>query len=169
LLFATAFCRRAWSEWYQDYDEAFAIAERCADGKFKKTDVRKVQLAYALPWHFLEWEFESVHKREAYHSPQAAADQRQRYRGYCTLFCDVFRDVFGNPFRPVCVDPSWLTSTVAGLARAIYADGALARLPALASALEEAGCTEADLLVHCRGPGPHVRGCWVVDLLLNKR
>ena len=63
LLFATAFCRRAWSEWYQDYDEAFAIAERCADGKFKKTDVRKVQLAYALPWHFLEWEFESVHKR----------------------------------------------------------------------------------------------------------
>jgi hypothetical protein len=50
------------------------------------------------------------------------------------------------------------------------ADGgrALDRLPILADALEEAGCTDADILAHCRGPGPHVRGCWVVDLLLGK-
>lgn len=54
------------------------------------------------------------------------------------------------------------------LAQSIYEERALDRLPALANALEEAGCSNADLLAHCRGPGPHARGCWVVDLLLDK-
>lgn len=81
----------------------------------------------------------------------------------------VLRDVFGNPFRPVTVEPSWLTSDVVGLAAAIYADRAFDRLPILADALEEAGCDHPNVLDHCRGPGPHVRGCWVVDLLLGKK
>jgi hypothetical protein len=55
------------------------------------------------------------------------------------------------------------------LAQAIYDEGAFDRLPVLADALEETGCTNADILGHCRGPGPHVRGCWVVDLLLGKK
>jgi hypothetical protein len=54
------------------------------------------------------------------------------------------------------------------MAEVIYADSAFDRLPVLADALEEAGCTISDILDHCRGPGPHVRGCWVVDLLLGK-
>ncbi len=78
------------------------------------------------------------------------------------------RDIFGNPFRPVAVDPSWLTSTVTSLATSIYAERAFDRMPILADALEEAGCDHADILTHCRGDGPHVRGCWVVDLLLGK-
>jgi len=80
----------------------------------------------------------------------------------------LIRDVFGNPFRPVALDPAWRTATVTSLAEAIYAERAFDRLPILADALEDAGCTNADILDHCRGPGVHARGCWVVDLVLAK-
>jgi hypothetical protein len=80
----------------------------------------------------------------------------------------LLRDIFGNPFRPVAVDPSWLTPTVVQLARGVYEDRAFDRLPILADAIHDAGCEDADILGHCRGPGPHARGCWVVDLLLGK-
>jgi hypothetical protein len=80
----------------------------------------------------------------------------------------IFRDIFGNPFRPVTADPAWLTSTVVALAEGIYADRAFDRMPILADALQDAGCDSADVLDHSRGPGPHVRGCWVVDLVLGK-
>jgi hypothetical protein len=81
------------------------------------------------------------------------------------------RDLFGNPFRPIDVDPAWLTwrdGTVRRLAEVIYEDRRFADLPVLADALEEAGCTDAHILDHCRGGGEHVRGCWVVDALLGK-
>jgi hypothetical protein len=81
----------------------------------------------------------------------------------------ILRDIFGNPFRPVSAEPSWLTSTVLQLAGGIYAGRAFDRLPILADALQDAGCDTTDILAHCRGPGPHVRGCWVVDLVLGKR
>lgn len=81
---------------------------------------------------------------------------------------DLLKDVFGNPFRPVAADPSWLTSTVVALAEGIYQERAFDRLPILADALQDAGCEQADILDHCRSPGPHVRGCWVIDLLLGK-
>jgi hypothetical protein len=54
------------------------------------------------------------------------------------------------------------------LVQGLYDERAFDHLPILADALEEAGCTNADILNHLRGPGPHVRGCWVVDLLLDK-
>jgi hypothetical protein len=78
------------------------------------------------------------------------------------------RDIFGNPFRPVAVDPAWLTSTVVSLAEGIYAERAFDRLPILADALMDAGCDNPDILEHCRGPGPHVRGCWVLDGVLGR-
>jgi hypothetical protein len=90
------------------------------------------------------------------------------------------RDIFGNPFRPAPrVEPDWLSwngGTVAGLALAAYEQRQLpaghldpARLLVLADALEESGCSDADLLGHLRGPGPHVRGCFAVDALLGRR
>jgi hypothetical protein len=86
--------------------------------------------------------------------------------------CALFRDIFGNPFRPQpSVDSSWLSwngGVILNLAQAIYDDRAFDRLSILADALEEAGCDNADILNHCRQPGEHVRGCWVVDLLLGK-
>jgi hypothetical protein len=89
--------------------------------------------------------------------------------------CHLVREVFGNPFRPVSLSPTWRTPQVVALAQADYEQRELpagtldpARLAVLADALEEAGCDQADLLGHLRGPGPHVRGCWAVDLLLGK-
>jgi hypothetical protein len=83
----------------------------------------------------------------------------------------VLRDLFGPLlFRPVAIDPAWLAwngGVVPALARAID-EGASEQLPVLADALEDAGCTSPDLLGHLRGPGPHFRGCWVIDLLLTK-
>jgi hypothetical protein len=84
----------------------------------------------------------------------------------------VIRCVFGNPFRPAAAPasmlPRWRTADVLGLAAAIYDDRAFERLPLLADALMDAGCADEPILAHCRSPGPHVRGCWVVDLALGK-
>jgi hypothetical protein len=87
----------------------------------------------------------------------------------------LLRCVFGNPFRPVTVSPGWDTRQVVALAQAAYEERELpgghldpARLAVLADALEEAGCTDQNIRDHLRGPGPHVRGCWALDLLLGK-
>ncbi|HET6573028.1 MAG TPA: hypothetical protein VFG68_05455 [Fimbriiglobus sp.] len=64
-------------------------------------------------------------------------------------------------------DSQWLTSTAVDLARAIYEGRAFDRLPILADALQDAGCDDEQLLAHCRSEGPHVRGCWAVDLVLG--
>jgi hypothetical protein len=84
---------------------------------------------------------------------------------------NLIRDIFGNPSHPVAVEPAWLAwnyGTVPAIARRIYEERAFHDLPILADALEDAGCADADLLAHCRGPGPHARGCWALDLLLGK-
>jgi hypothetical protein len=81
------------------------------------------------------------------------------------------RDIFGNPFRSIRLNPAWLaweSRTIPKLAEAVYEERAFDRLPILADALEEAGCDASELLAHLRGLGPHVRGCWAVDLLLGK-
>ena len=85
--------------------------------------------------------------------------------------CDVLREVVGNPFRRVAVDPGWLAwgrGAVPRIARSIYDAKDWGRLPALAEALEAAGCAEAALLDHLRGLGPHVRGCFALDACLGR-
>jgi hypothetical protein len=84
-------------------------------------------------------------------------------------------DIFGNPFRPVSLAPAWLTPAVLKLAQAAYNNRFLpsglldnAALAVLADALEEGGCTDADILSHLRAPGEHVRGCWPLDMVLGK-
>jgi hypothetical protein len=85
---------------------------------------------------------------------------------------DLLRDIIGNPFRPAPrVDPrvvAWNAGTVVKMAQVIYDERRFTDLPILVDALEEAGCTNSDILDHCRGPGPHVRGCWVVNAILGK-
>jgi len=81
----------------------------------------------------------------------------------------LLRDIFGPlPFRSIALDPSWLTSTVTSLATAIYQERAFDRLAILADALEDSGCTNQEVLGHLRGGGDHCRGCWPVDLILQK-
>jgi hypothetical protein len=91
---------------------------------------------------------------------------------------EFLHDIFRNPFRPVTINPAalaWNDAIIVRLAQAAYERRHLpagtldnARLAILADALEEAGCTDAGILGHLRGPGPHVRGCWPVDLCLGK-
>lgn len=119
---------------------------------------------------------------ESYHS-----------EGETPALCELIRDIFGNPFRPVTLDPRWLSSTVLDLAQSIYDEfphiapgmpgvtsefaasddsqrhprqtGGYMKMHILADALMDAGCDCEEIINHCRGPGPHVRGCWVIDLL----
>ncbi len=78
------------------------------------------------------------------------------------------RDIFGDPYNPVTFDTCLRTEAAVGLARGVYESQDFAPMPVLADALEDAGCADPDILAHCRGPGPHARGCWVVDLVLGK-
>jgi hypothetical protein len=80
----------------------------------------------------------------------------------------LLREIFGSPFRSVAFDPAWRTSTAVTLARTMYEGREFFAMPILADALQDAGCDNEDMLSHCRGSGPHVRGCWVVDLVLGK-
>ncbi len=83
----------------------------------------------------------------------------------------LIRDVIGNPFRQsglTARELSWEGGVVVRLAEGIYEESAFDRLPILGDALEEAGCADEAILEHCRGGGPHVRGCWVVDLVMGR-
>jgi hypothetical protein len=86
----------------------------------------------------------------------------------CILGAALVREVFGNPFRPVQFCPGCLTPDVKALAAGVYEERAFDRLPILADALEDAGCSDAFVLDHCRNPGLHMRGCWLVDKILGK-
>jgi hypothetical protein len=107
-------------------------------------------------------------------------DERESYRAaYQTEQQDeahLVRCIFGNPFRPVILESGWRTFTITNLAQVVdcerqLPEGTLVsdRLAILADALEDASCNDAELLGHLRSPGPHVRGCWALDLLLGKR
>jgi hypothetical protein len=87
--------------------------------------------------------------------------------------CGLLRDLFGHLLlRPSAPLPAsvlaWSDGTVRRIAQGIYEERAFDRLPILHDALLDPGCDDEAILAHCRGPGPHVRGCWVVDLILGK-
>jgi hypothetical protein len=76
-------------------------------------------------------------------------------------------EVFGSSPQPEFAS-EWRTDTAVALARTMYESRDFGAMPILADALQDAGCDNDDILTHCRGDGPHVRGCWVVDLVLGK-
>jgi hypothetical protein len=147
------------------------IAEQFADGEVNKRALEAERRSLAIPG----WASRPFIVTDAINSllrsPLAVAHVMQ----ICTAsahdwkwFSAFARDILGNPFRPVPFGPRWRTSDVNGLARSIYGDRAFDRMPILADALMDAGCADEQFLSHCRGAGPHVRGCWVVDLVLGK-
>jgi hypothetical protein len=117
-------------------------------------------------WRSLAREDEPEALARAKQALEAAKQQEANWQS------DMIRDIFGNPFHPPYASASswlaWNDGTVVRIAQAIYDERAFDRMPILADALEDAGCDNADILRHCREPGEHVRGCWVVDLLLGK-
>jgi hypothetical protein len=84
---------------------------------------------------------------------------------------ELLRDIVGNPFRPVHAEPDWLAwhdGVIVRLAQTIYDGRRFQDLPVLGDALEDAGCTDVEILSHCRGGGLHVRGCRVIDILTGR-
>ena len=81
----------------------------------------------------------------------------------------LLRDIFGNPFRAVAFDPAWRTDTAVAIARQMYDSREFGAMPILADALQDAGCEDEQVLMHCRdATAAHVRGCCVCDLVLGK-
>jgi hypothetical protein len=91
-----------------------------------------------------------------------------KYRKDHARHANLLRDIFGNPFRPMSIDPRCLTSSVIDLANGIYSERAFDRMPILADALMDGGCDSEEILNHCRADEQHVRGCWLLDLILAK-
>lgn len=107
----------------------------------------------------------------AWHAAEAVASARSAaHQAECQQQVYLLLDIFWSlPFQEVVIDPGWLTSDVVALAKGIYDRKAFDRMPILADALQGAGCTNDEVLSHCRAEGwEHVRGCWVVDLLLGR-
>jgi hypothetical protein len=143
-------------------DHSDVPKEVCSEERLRLAYAWDALVAAVPP--FQGYEFSEDAPNVAFSAAQATTEPESQRTAQAKLL----RDIFGNPFRPVAVEPAWLTPRVVDLIRIIYDDRAFDRLPLLADALEEAGCHNVDILAHCRGPGEHVRGCWVVDLLLGK-
>jgi hypothetical protein len=123
-------------------------------------------------WNYIVWakQWQRAAERDTNpEKPDFRATMKEVEDEETPQLASLLREIFGNPFRRIAADSSWLTSTVVALARGIYADRAFDRLPILADALQDAGCENADILTHLRGNDPHVRGCWALDLILGKQ
>jgi hypothetical protein len=197
-LFGCACCRAAWDDLPEAGQAAVTAAEDYADGKAGGADLRRAHPAAVgaalqggpWPWWRRLWEGEPW--RSPLWGRRAGTAALVTHPDIWQMILDVLvalwpewgdrqrpadllREVFGNPFQPVEFDAAWRTADVVRLAEAAYEERALPagtlnpdRLAVLADALEDAGCADEALLGHLRGPGPHVRGCWAVDLLTGR-
>ena len=189
LLFPCACCRRVPGSLESEPDRlGLELTERDADGQASDEDFARLPNdIFDMRWRRRDaWSAAGraiglhrnhafgLYQNEAWDSPAHFGTPEELQRTSQRVDADLaqlVREIFGNPFRPKLFDPSWVArngGVVGMMAQAIYDDRTFDRLPQLADALEDAGCTDADILAHCRAPGPHVRGCWVVDLLLRK-
>jgi hypothetical protein len=192
-LFACAYCRAVRESQHMLPGTAVAVAERYADGLASDEDLASERRGVPFPNEYSEW----VVGLSAYDGAWQSVDWLTSARDLMKIDPDalrhfpiplddivkrsvfLLRDIFGSlPFRHVTLSPAvltWNSAVVVRLAQAVYEDRHLpegtlynTRLLILADALEEAGCLDADILGHLRGPRPHVRGCWAVDLCLGK-
>jgi hypothetical protein len=185
-LFVCACGRRAWEFIGGPLrQQALEVAERLADGAAGGQEgaaMRQALLDVFLqpappPWTHAHDAASAALEEVAFEGAERAAviAPDEGWQATFRAQSHLLRCIFGNPFRPVSLNPACRTPAVSSLAEAAYENRTLpsgelepARLAILADALEEAGCAEAAILDHLRGPGPHVRGCWVVDRLLGK-
>jgi hypothetical protein len=187
-LFGCACCRRIWDLLTNERSRiAVEASERYADGLASIEDLQEALFGARLAASFVQYrrsesmDHEEQQSFRALHHAAEAASRTALGVGSEDAVLAVpteqkaqaalLLDIFGNPFRPVPHAGSWRSwndGTVQKMAQAIYDERRYSDLPILADALEDAGCADAAILAHCRTPGEHVRGCWVIDLLLGK-
>jgi hypothetical protein len=154
-----------------EMDEASAViaaVERYADGAATEEEL---EAARPCPRYHTTWVIADVEASDvAWGFTEAARNEARQ-----PIKAGLLRDLFGDPFHEPAFDARWRTPTVASLALAAYeerlphpCDLDPVRLGILADALEDAGCTDERMLSHLRSAGPHVRGCWALDLILGK-
>jgi hypothetical protein len=186
-LFACACCRRIWKHLALPMRRAVDAAEGFADGVIGAPELQHRRMRAVNSAHFSDgnvaacWAanarrklneqapFEVV-KDVAGRAARTQSSARWKRARDTELRsqAELLRCLIGNPFRPVAFSPSWRTSTAVALAQQMYDSREFSALPILADALQDAGCDDEDVLQHCRGPGAHARGCWVVDGVLGK-
>jgi len=154
---------------------AVDVAERFADGSAGPEELRAARLACQGAGSQAAWYAAATNPaiaaRNAARSAQAGAANNPLVGSDLDELlaqAQLVREIFGSRFPHSSADPSWLTPGAVTLAQAIYDQRAFNRMPELADVLEDAGCANKEVLEHCRGPGPHYRGCWVVDILLRR-
>jgi hypothetical protein len=185
-LFSSACVRFVWSLSCKPPPSVVSTVEEFADALTTKAALKKARLSMRQERHCLNEAMEGMNQKWlGYWLTEVAASEngfRQVLSELVRLsselsgviipepnaICDLYRDIFGNPFRPVSIESTWLTSTVVQLGEGIYQERAFDRFPILADCLQEAGCESDGILNHLRSRGPHVRGCWVLDLILGK-
>ncbi|OAI55152.1 hypothetical protein AYO44_00105 [Planctomycetaceae bacterium SCGC AG-212-F19] len=153
---------------FHDLESSFRAADQVASDQWRTQERgREAAIAAVLPAIACDNDGANIaydvyqHLLELTPEPNRSLRHAWARRVICCIFGSL-------PYRSVAVDPAWRTGNVVALAQTIYDERPFDRMPILADALEDAGCTSADVLDHCRQPGEHVRGCWVVDLLLGK-
>jgi hypothetical protein len=173
-LFVVACCRYVWHLLPDDrYRAVVETVERFADGHAGRAEMVAARAAVAgmlrdrcLPGG---WWNEALMVQLAVGGDAAAIARGRVGEDGDVEISKILRDLLGNPFRPASLRPALHDPAAAvALARGIYDTRSFEELPILADALEESGFTDEAILSHCRGPGPHVRGCWVVDLVLAR-
>jgi hypothetical protein len=166
-LFGAACSRRAWGLLDRWGRAAVEVAEQYADGLAGPDELRAARLACRSAGGSAAWyaaaSNPAIAARNAALSARAGAGLPAEPAAQAVLL----RCVFGNPFRPVAPGP-WITPAAVRLAQECYDRRDFSALPRLCDLLEEAGCPVRTLLEHGRRDGEHVRGCWVVDLVLGK-
>lgn len=165
-LFAVACSRRAWELIDDSGRDAVEVAERFADDQGSAEELREARLACKSAGGHAVWYAAAsnafIAARNTILSIQSGAEDEASHQA------DLLRDIFGNPFQTVDLD-SWKTTIVIELAQTIYDERAFRQIPTLGDALAKADCSDREALDHCRQQVGHVRGCWVVDLLLGKK
>jgi hypothetical protein len=155
------------------FRRAVEVSERFADGLANAAELREAEVTARHSADHMErggisgWNAARTAAMTAWVSALAGAERAATH----AADADLVREVFDNPFQPVTLDPSWLAwegGAVVRLARAFYAERHAPELFVLGDALEDAGCTGAALLDHCRSGLRHVRGCWALDALLQR-
>jgi hypothetical protein len=167
-LFAAACARRSfgWLSREPRALEVVRVAELLADGLASRADLQKARRALSG--------LRSVPVGLAWTARAKPADAavlwaQCRSVGSPERNAGVLREIFGNPFRLIAFSTEWRTDTAVSLAHTMYESREFGAMPILADALQDAGCDNSDILTHCRDTSlTHVRGCWVVDLVLGK-